>query len=178
MADLKALIKQGEDISVGFKECWHTLSQDIYETVCAFLNRHGGDLLLGVSNVGAVTGVDPDCVDQIKKDFVTVINNPHDFGLIDPANFAPLPKNLVIARFFREIHRADELGSGMRHMMKYGKAYGGEDSEMIEGDVFRIVVKVPEFSATAPQRSPLKSESGAQSETILQVLGGRFPFSK
>ena len=29
--------------------------------------------------------------------------------------------------------------------MKYGKAYGGSDPEMIEGDVFRIVVKVPEF---------------------------------
>ena len=29
--------------------------------------------------------------------------------------------------------------------MKYGRAYGGANSEMIEGDVFRIIVKVPEF---------------------------------
>ena len=70
-----------------------------------------------------------------------------------------------------EIHRADELGSGMRNMMKYGKAYGGEDPEMIEGDVFRIVVKMPEFGATAPQLVPLKSKSGAQSGAILQALG-------
>ncbi|MBW2596459.1 MAG: putative DNA binding domain-containing protein [Deltaproteobacteria bacterium] len=419
MTDLKALIKQGEGISVEFKECRRTLSRDIYETVCAFLNRHGGTLLLGVNDAGEITGVDSDCVEQIKKDFVTAINNPqkinpacylsvdevqidgkavlhvfvpessqvhrcnerifdrnedgdlditdhtrmvgdmyhrkqttysenkvyphatpehlrkdliakcrtiatlrredhpwghmddldllksaqiyqtdpetgksgvtlagilllgkddviltsvphhrtdlilrkvnldryddrdfvttnliesyerimafiakhlsdpfylegdmrisirdaifrevasnilihreyinpfpakliiergqvrtensnnpHGFGLIDPANFTPLPKNPVIARFFREIHRADELGSGMRNMMKYGKAYGGEDPEMIEGDVFRIVVKVPEFGATAPQRVPLKAQSGAQSgaqsETILQALG-------
>jgi len=33
-------------------------------------------------------------------------------------------------------------------MMRYGKAYGGADPEMIEGDVFRIVVKAPEFSTT------------------------------
>ena len=29
-------------------------------------------------------------------------------------------------------------------MMKYGKAYGGEDPEMIEGDVFRTIVKYPD----------------------------------
>jgi len=74
-------------------------------------------------------------------------NKPHGFGVLDPTNFTPFPKNPVIGAFFREIHRADELGSGMRKMMRYGKAYGGADPEMIEGDVFRIVVKVPEFGA-------------------------------
>ena len=76
MADLKALIKQGEGISVEFKECRRTPNRDVYKTVCALLNRHGGDLLLGVSDAGAVTGVDPDCVGQTKRDFVTAINNP------------------------------------------------------------------------------------------------------
>jgi len=393
MADLKALIKQGEGISVEFKECRRTLNRDVYETVCTFLNRHGGTLLLGVSDAGEVTGVDPDCVEQIKKDFVTAINNPqklhppaylsidevevegktilriyvpessqvhrcngrifdrnedgdfditdytrqvadlyhrkqatysenkiypfagladlrtdliakcrrlagvwredhpwadmddlqllksaqiyqtdhetgksgvtlagilllgkdsvilsavphhrtdlilrkvnldryddrdlvttnliesyeriiafiqkhlpdpfylegmdrisirdaifrevasnilihreyrnafpakliiergqvrtensnnpHGFGTLNPATFTPFPKNPVIGSFFREIGRADELGSGMRKMMKYGKAYGGADPEMIEGDVFRIIVKVPEFGTAA-----------------------------
>ena len=32
--------------------------------------------------------------------------------------------------------------------MRYVKAYDGADPEMIEGDVFRIVVKVPDFSTT------------------------------
>jgi ATP-dependent DNA helicase RecG len=71
-------------------------------------------------------------------------NKPHGFGLINPATFSPFPKNPVIARFFRKIGRADELGSGMRNMMKYGKAYGGADPEMIEGDTFRIIVKYPD----------------------------------
>jgi ATP-dependent DNA helicase RecG len=72
-------------------------------------------------------------------------NKPHGIGVLDPATFTPFPKNPVIGAFFREIHRADELGSGMRKMMRYGKVYGDADPEMIEGDVFRIVVKVPEF---------------------------------
>jgi len=401
MADLKALIRQGEGNSVEFKECRRTLSRDVYETVCAFLNRHGGNLLLGVNDAGVVVGVDSDCVSQVKKDFVTAVNNPqkikpacylsidevtvdgktvlhvfvpessqvhrcngrifdrnedgdlditdhtrtvaelyhrkqttysenkiypfatlerlredliakcrkiatlrheghpwasmddldflksaqlyqtdletgksgvtlagilllgkddlilaavphhrtdlilrkvnldryddrdlvrtnliesseriiafvqkhlpdpfylegierisirdaifrevasnilihreytnafpakliieqgyvrtensnkpHGFGVLDPATFTPFPKNPVIGAFFREIHRADELGSGMRNLMKYGKVYGGDDPQMIEGDVFRIVVKVPEFGSTAPLTDDLKT---------------------
>jgi ATP-dependent DNA helicase RecG len=76
MADLQALIKQGEGISVEFKECRHSLNRDVYETVCAFLNRHGGNLLLGVGDASTVTGVDLGHMEQIKKDFVTAINNP------------------------------------------------------------------------------------------------------
>ena len=38
--------------------------------------------------------------------------------------------------------------------MKYGNAYGGADPEMIEGDIFRIVVKVPEFGNKAHIHHP------------------------
>ena len=85
-------------------------------------------------------------------------NKPHGFGTLNPTNFTPFPKNPVIGAFFREIHRADELGSGMRKMMRYGKHYGGADPEMIEGDIFRIVVRVPEFGAIG------KIEAGDQSK--------------
>ncbi len=395
MADLQALIRQGEGISIEFKECRRSLNRDVYETVCAFLNCHGGTLLLGVNDSGKVTGIDPNCVEQIKKAFVTAINNPqkihppaylsvneasvngntilhiyvpessqvhrcngriydrnedgdlditdhtvqvanlyqrkqasysenrlyprigvkdlrtdliekcrkiarvntrhhpwatmddlqllqsaqlyqtdpqtgesgvtlagillfgtdqliltvcpahrtdlilrkidldryddrdlvrtnlidsydrilafvqkhlpdpfhlegtdrislrdvifrevasnmlihreyisgvparmiieygkvstenanrpHGFGVLNPATSTPHPKNPVIGAFFRQIHRADELGSGMRKMVKYGQTYGGEAPEMIEGDVFRIIVKVPEFGAVVDQ---------------------------
>ena len=73
-------------------------------------------------------------------------SRPHGFGRLDPETFTPFPKNPVIAKFFRQIGRADELGSGMRKMMKYSRAYGGADPELIEGDVFKIIIKVPEFS--------------------------------
>jgi len=38
---------------------------------------------------------------------------------INPENFSPYPKNLMIARFFKEIGRVDELGSGIRNTYKY-----------------------------------------------------------
>ncbi|MCK9293754.1 MAG: hypothetical protein M0P70_01620 [Desulfobulbaceae bacterium] len=72
---------------------------------------------------------------------------------------------------------ADELGSGMRKLMRYCKAFGGADPIMIEGDVFRIVVKVPEFGKQAPNDILLRPESGAESgvesgmtERILSML--------
>jgi ATP-dependent DNA helicase RecG len=66
----------------------------------------------------------------------------------------------VIARFFREIGRADELGSVVRRLMKYGKAYGDADPEMIEGNVFRIVVKVPEFGGIETKDEAINQVTG------------------
>ena len=37
--------------------------------------------------------------------------------------FEPFPKNLTIAKVFREIGLADELGSGMRNTYKYTQLY-------------------------------------------------------
>ena len=104
-------------------------------------------------------------------------NKPHGFGALDPANFTPFPKNPVIGAFFREIHRADELGSGMRKLMRYGKAYGGADSQMIEGDIFRIIVKVPEFGpAVGVEAGDQEAWTGAPSsrsrtKTTSEVTG-------
>lgn len=47
----------------------------MYETVCAFSNRAGGDIFLGIKDNGEIVGVDEEAIDSIKKDFVTTINN-------------------------------------------------------------------------------------------------------
>jgi ATP-dependent DNA helicase RecG len=95
--------------------------------------------------------------------------------VLNPTTFTPFPKNPVIGAFFREIHRADELGSGMRKMMKYGKAYGGADPQMIEGDVFRIIVKVPEFQQIMgfeSQSGQLTPEVTPEVKKMLSIMQG------
>ena len=47
---LKTIIQNGEGLTTEFKESKSKLNKDLYETVCAFLNRDGGDILLGVSD--------------------------------------------------------------------------------------------------------------------------------
>jgi len=79
----------------------------------------------------------------IEKDWVRTENwsLPRGWGAIDPLNFAPYPKNPVIAKFFKEIGRADELGSGVRNVFRYTPVYTrGGKPELIEGDVFKAVV--------------------------------------
>ena len=73
---LNQLIQKGESLTTEFKESKSNLNKDVYETVCAFLNRDGGDIFLGVADDGTIVGVDEDKIEGIKKDFLTVINNP------------------------------------------------------------------------------------------------------
>ncbi len=47
-------------------------------------------------------------------------------------------------RVFREIGRADELGSGVRNLFKYCKKFCGQDPELVEGDVFRFILPLTE----------------------------------
>ena len=94
-------------------------------------------------------------------------NRPHGFGALDPETFAPYPKNPVIGAFFREIDRADELGSGMRNMVRYGKTYGGVDPQLIEGDEFQMIIGVPEFE----EQGAVQGSSTASGKTSGKTLG-------
>ena len=89
---IKAIIKQGEGARIEFKECNTTLNKDIYETVCAFLNRSGGELLLGVRDDGVITGIVPERVHQIKNDFSTAVNNPQK---ISPSFYLSLDEAVI-----------------------------------------------------------------------------------
>ncbi|NNJ84556.1 MAG: AAA family ATPase [Gammaproteobacteria bacterium] len=73
---LRQLIVQGEGLHVEFKRCRDKLNRSVFESVCAFLNRHGGHLFLGVADDGEIIGVEPDGAAQIVSDFTTAMNNP------------------------------------------------------------------------------------------------------
>ena len=60
--------------------------------------------------------------------------------VITPDNFEPNSKNPIIAAFFRNIGYADELGSGMLRLHYFVPRYSGKKPELIEGDIFRIIV--------------------------------------
>ena len=64
---LLSIINKGEGLDLEFKAC---RSRDVYDTVCAFLNRHGGTIFLGVTDSREIQGIDPDAIGQIRRDFV------------------------------------------------------------------------------------------------------------
>jgi len=78
----------------------------------------------------------------IEKDrmYIENANRAIKEGEITPDTFKPVSKNPIIAAFFRTIGFADELGSGVRNLYKYTKLYSGKNPQLIEGDIFKIIV--------------------------------------
>ncbi len=59
-------------------------------------------------------------------------------------------------------------GSGVRNLMKYGKAYGGKDPELVEGDIFRTIVNLPvSETQVTPQATP---QVTPQVEKLLRIM--------
>ena len=98
----------------------------------------------------------------IEKDrmYTTNANRAETGEMITPENFRPNPKNPLIASFFRNIWLADELGSGVRNLYRYGKLYSGKEPQLIDGDVFKIIVPLDvsySFDARIGQPQTAKS---------------------
>lgn len=72
---LQELLNLGENIAIEFKRCGNGIESDTYQTVCSFLNRFGGDILLGVEDNGRVTGVPKNAALDIVKNFISNISN-------------------------------------------------------------------------------------------------------
>jgi len=66
---IRELIRKGEGLELEFKTCRNQLSRDVYETVCAFLNRHGGTLLFGHDN--QILQVCPAALSSVKSAVLT-----------------------------------------------------------------------------------------------------------
>ena len=96
-------------------------------------------------------------------------NRPHGHGMINPSDFTPYPKNPVIARFFKEIGRADELGSGIRNLYKYTGIYsGGVDPRLIEGDIFKTII--PTTSQVTEQVTEQATEQVTEQDILAQLI--------
>lgn len=76
---LLQLIRDGEGLTVEFKRCAKELPKSVYESVCSFSNRYGGYIFLGVEDDRTISGVAPEAVNKIKKDFANSLNNPQRF---------------------------------------------------------------------------------------------------
>jgi ATP-dependent DNA helicase RecG len=95
----------------------------------------------------------------IEKDrmFTENANRPDKNGAITLDNFEPKSKNPIVAAFFRNIALADELGSGVRNLYKYGRRYSGKDPELIDGDIFRIIVPLDDSYSFDVEQNNVRS---------------------
>ena len=80
-AGLQAHLDCGEGLMVEFKRCGGQPQDDTFETICAFANRQGGNLFLGVSDDGEPCGVPEGAALFIQRNIVNVVNNPRLFNV-------------------------------------------------------------------------------------------------
>ena len=80
LTKLQSILKVGETIGVEFKRCGNGIEADVYETVCSFLNRFGGDIYMGVLDDGTVIGVPEKAAPEMIKNFIKIISNPTIFS--------------------------------------------------------------------------------------------------
>lgn len=55
----------------------------------------------------------------------------------------PTHKNPIIANFFTQMGRSEELGSGTRSLYKFSRLYTGRDPVLEDGDQFTAFVPAP-----------------------------------
>lgn len=72
---LNSILTIGETVAVEFKRCGNGIESDVYETVCSFLNRFGGDIFMGVLDDGTVLGVPEKAAPDMVKNFISVVSN-------------------------------------------------------------------------------------------------------
>jgi len=73
--DLLAKIRHGENYQIEYKESKAELPKSLFDTVCSFSNREGGDIFLGVHDTGVIFGVESESAAKLIKNFVTQVNN-------------------------------------------------------------------------------------------------------
>ena len=85
---LEPYLMAGENTCIEFKQCGGNPSWDIFESFCAFLNRDGGDLFLGITDDGKIVGVPENACVSIIKNLINIMNNPN---ILEPP-FYVIPK--------------------------------------------------------------------------------------
>ena len=72
---LLEIINNGEGVTTEFKEANRNLPKSLFETVCAFLNRNGGHIFLGITDNGEIIGITEENIVKLKRDFINLCNN-------------------------------------------------------------------------------------------------------
>jgi len=107
-------------------------------------------------------------------------NVPHGRGPIDPAHFTPYPKNPTICKFFIQLGRYEEPGSGVNNVTKYLPFYapGTGAPSFIEDDMFTTIVPLAPVASevteqVAPQVTPqVAPQVTPQVGKLLEALQG------
>lgn len=93
-------------------------------------------------------------------------------GLVTLESLDPTPKNPIIANFFTQMGRSEELGSGTRNLYKFSRLYAGKDPVLEDGDQFTAFVPAPPVMASVAENE-VDHDAATDAERSGAVIGSR-----
>ncbi len=93
-------------------------------------------------------------------------------GPVTLESLDPTPKNPIIANFFTQMGRSEELGSGTRNLYKFSRLYARKDPVLEDGDQFTAFVPVPPVMASVAENE-VDHDAAADAERSGAVIGSR-----
>lgn len=79
-----------EGTEIEYKQSQTGLARSVYESICAFLNRRGGHVVLGADDDGTIIGIQPDKVQEQLDTLAKDLNNPQVINPTFYLNFEQL----------------------------------------------------------------------------------------
>jgi ATP-dependent DNA helicase RecG len=73
---ISTIIAKGESETVEFKSAQKGIPNSMFETICSFLNRNGGIILLGIDDDKKISGINSEKTEGYCKEIVSLSNNP------------------------------------------------------------------------------------------------------
>lgn len=135
-ATIMRLRQQGrDDGTCEVKECAHDLSKDIWETVSAFANTEGGDIVLGLSERNGFMPVENFDLYRVRDQFIAGIGDSGEEGrLINPPHYSITPCEFNSAQLL--VIRIDELDPSRKpcYIEKRG-VQGGSYKRIDDADI-------------------------------------------
>jgi len=188
---IRKYINQGEGLKVEFKEAKNEMPSDLFETICAFLNRNGGVIIPGVSDKGIVIGVNPLVSDKIVNDIVNTSNNPSKLNppfILFPQKmqlqegliiYIQVPESSQVHKCNGEIYDRNSDGDfKLRNQQQIKELYLRKSTYYTEGKIY-TKIKFSDFKTELfPKvrnlilsRSPSHPWLSLNNEEILKVSG-------
>ena len=98
--------------------------------------------------------------------------HPHGQGPITPEYFTPYSKNPTLSKFFMQLGRGEELGSGVLNVSKYLPRYAkGAKPQFVEGNPFVTAIPLPtDTGGTTREKTREKSEEKSREKNRDRIL--------
>lgn len=149
--EVENLLAKGEGVRLEFKQSLNgDVPKTIYETVCSFLNREGGTILVGVDDNGEVTGIPETKISNFITTFSTTVNNISTIDppmLVSPSSYKFKDKSIIVIKLpvssqvhkYRNIiyDRIDEGDVKIVDDTKINEIYFRKRQVFTEGEIYK-----------------------------------------